>query len=130
MKTLTVLIHSTLIAGLAMTSIPFANADDDTHKDYYKSDQPLNALDVDAIEGKDVVDRTGHQLGDVDEVVHSKTGEKMAVIGLEDSTKEVAIPLDRLEMAADGGSLITMLNRADLEALPDYDPLDLQSAEE
>jgi hypothetical protein len=118
MKTYSAIVRTAMVACLAMASTTLVYAGD------------LSVLDPDKIEGKDVMDETGHQLGDVDEVVKGKTGEHMAVIGLEDSTKEVVIPLDELKMSADGESLYTMLDRADLEALPDYDPMDLESVDE
>jgi sporulation protein YlmC with PRC-barrel domain len=92
-------------------------------------DRSLASMDVDKIEGKDVLDSAGKQLGDVDEVVVNKASQTMAVIGLEDSTKEVAVPLTRLSLSADGKNLITQLSRAELLAMPDYDPNDMKSVD-
>ncbi|HEY6130824.1 MAG TPA: PRC-barrel domain-containing protein [Halioglobus sp.] len=93
-------------------------------------DKSLATLDVDEIEGKDILDATGRQLGDVDEVVTSKNNQTMAVIGLEDSDKEVAVPLSSLSLSADGKNLTTRLSKTELMAMPDYDPMDMQSVEE
>ena len=113
-----------------MAGTSFVNADDTSKKAHNQNQTALATVDPDVIEGKDVVDNTGKQLGDVNEVVQGKAGEKMAVIGLEDSAKEVAISLDKLKMSADGEDLVVMLDRAQLEALPDYDPMDLESVDE
>ena len=93
-------------------------------------DKSISTMDVDEIEGKDILDSTGRQLGDVDEVVTSKTNEAMAVIGLEDSDKEVAVPLSKIALSADGKNLTTRLSRTELLAMPDYDPMDMRSADE
>ena len=130
MKTHTAIINSALIAFLAMAGASVASAGNEPKMANHQSQASLTALDPDTIEGKDVVDSNGQQLGDVDELVHGNTGEKMAVIGLKDSLKEVVIPLDELKMSADGSKLITMLDRADLEALADYDPMDLPSVDD
>ena len=93
-------------------------------------EKSLASLDVNDIEGKDILDSTGRQLGDVDEVVTSKSNQTMAVIGLEDSDKEVAVPLNKLSLATDGRRLTTQLTRAELLAMPDYDPMDMESVDE
>jgi sporulation protein YlmC with PRC-barrel domain len=94
------------------------------------TDRALATMDVDKIEGKDVFDSAGKQLGDVDEVVVNKANQTLAVIGLEDSDKEVAVPLSRFTLSADGKNLITQLTKAELLAMPDYDPLDMESIDE
>ena len=87
------------------------------------------SMDVDEIEGKDIVDSTGAQLGDIDEVVVNNASQKMAVIGLEDSDKEVAVPLSKLTLASDGKNFVTQLTKSELQALPDYDPMDMKSVD-
>lgn len=91
---------------------------------------PLAAMDVDEIEGKDILDGTGSQLGDVDEIVVNNAGQPMAVVGLEGSNKEVAVPLNKLALSSDGKNVVTRLSRADLLALPDYDPMDMTSVDD
>jgi sporulation protein YlmC with PRC-barrel domain len=90
----------------------------------------MAALNPDVLEGKDVFDSAGEQLGDIDEVVKDKSDQHMAVIGLEGSAREVAIPVSKLSMTADGKQLKTTMTRAQLEALPDYDPMDMKSVPE
>jgi hypothetical protein len=81
-----------------------------------------------------VVGRVRHirqqQLGDVDEVVIDVAKGDKAVIELENSDKEVAIPVNKLSISADGKKLNTTMTREQLEALPDYDPMDMESAPE
>lgn len=132
MKTHIAILNAAMIASLTLAGASFVSADNDNvaKKDKYHSQKAIAAMDPDAIEGKDLLDSNGQQLGDVDELVHGSTGEQMAVIGLEDSLKEVVIPLDKLELSADGQNFVTMLTRAELEAMPDYDPMDLESVDE
>ena len=117
---------ATVIACLALTGTTATLAADPGQT----ASAAVAALDVDEIEGKDILDSTGRQLGDVDEVVKGSNNQTMAVIGLEDSDKEVAVPLDKLSLSADGKNLITRLSRTELQALPDYDPMDMQSVDE
>lgn len=90
----------------------------------------IASMDVDDIEGKDILDSSGSQLGDVDEVVVNKSNQTMAVIGLEDSDKEVVVPLHKLALSGDGKNLVTRLTKAELQSMPDYDPLDMKSVDE
>jgi sporulation protein YlmC with PRC-barrel domain len=113
----------------AMTVVPYVSAES-AQATQPSRDRVLASMDVDKIEGKDVLDSSGKQLGDVDEVVVNKSNQTMAVIGLEDSDKEVAVPLSRLTLAADGKNLITQLSRAELLAMPDYDPMDMESVDD
>ena len=77
-------------------------ADDSSYPKAPSTKAAMQHLNPDALEGKDVMDSTGQQLGDVDEVVEDAANGHMAVIGLENSTKEVAIPVTKLSMSADG----------------------------
>ena len=78
----------------------------------------------------DIYDSSDKKIGDVDEIVVDKAGKRMAVIGLEDDTKEVAVPLDRFTMSSDNEKLKVNMTRKELMTLPDYDPMDMESAEE
>jgi hypothetical protein len=118
-----------LTGATAATVVPSALAESSASV-MPSTDRSLASMDVDKIEGKDLLDKTGKQLGDVDEVVVSKSRQTMAVIGLEDSDKEVAVPLTRLTLSADGKNLVTQLSRAELLAMPDYDPMDMESVDE
>jgi sporulation protein YlmC with PRC-barrel domain len=123
--------YTAMIAGLALVGASVAMADSSSYPSAPKTTSSAMAtLDPDAIEGKDVMDSSGQQLGDVDEVVEDATNGHMAVIGLENSNKEVAIPVTKLSLSADGKKLSTTMTRAQLEALPDYDPMDKESVPE
>lgn len=128
-----------MIACLALTGTAVAmtasaeTPQTDTHGNPTASaavDRSIATMDVDDIEGKDIRDSSGAQLGDVDEVVKGKANQPMAVIGLEDSDREVAVPLSTLAMSSDGKSFTTRMTRAQLLDLPDYDPMDLESIDE
>lgn len=118
--------YATLIASLTLVGASCAAIADDN--DY--SSTKVMAVDPAAYEGKDIMDSAGNQLGDIDEVVKDKSNRQMVVIDLEDSTKEVVIPIDRVSMSADGNTLTTTMTRKELEALPDYDPMDMESVDE
>ena len=90
----------------------------------------LSDLHEDDIEGKTILDSTGSLLGDADELVQNKAKEKLVVIGLEDSDKEVAVPIGKFSMSSDGENLTTTMTKGELLALPDYDPMDMESADE
>ncbi|WP_298447459.1 PRC-barrel domain-containing protein [uncultured Marinobacter sp.] len=90
----------------------------------------LDAMDPDDLEGMDIFDSSDNQIGDIDEIVVNKAGKRMAVIGLEDDLKEVAVPMDSLSMSSDNKKLTINMTRKELLALPDYDPMDMESAEE
>ena len=87
----------------------------------FNSAMSANAV-VPDIEGKVVVDSTGAKVGDVDRVATTGT-ETVVVIGLSDSQKEVAIPLNSVTVAANG-TVMTNLTKAQLETYEDIDPLD------
>lgn len=126
------------VVCLALSGAVAAMADDDTIKNADNLSPAVQAnmhsalanMDIDEIEGKDIYDSNGMQLGDVDEVVKNSAGLPMIVIGLEDDTKEVVVPMDRLTLSADGSRLTTTLTRAELMGLKDYDPMDLESVDE
>jgi hypothetical protein len=122
--------YTAMVASLALVGASAAMADSSSYPSPPSKHSAMESVDPDAIEGKDVLDSAGHQLGDVDEVVSDATNGQMAVIGLENSTKEVAIPVTKLSMSADGEKLSTTLSRAQLEALPDYDPMDKEGVED
>jgi sporulation protein YlmC with PRC-barrel domain len=127
---------ATLIACLALAGATsgIAASNDTTgamgQTSRHMTESAIAAVDVDSIEGKDILDSSGSQLGDVDEVVVNKSNQTMAVIGLEDSDKEVVVPLNTLALSGDGKNLVTRLTRAELLALPDYDPLDMQRVDD
>jgi hypothetical protein len=85
--------------------------------------QPWN-LTVDQIEDMDVVDGSGTDIGDVEEVLTGPDGQPAAVaaevggfLGIGD--KEVIIGLDQLRV--NGEDLTTTLSKEQLEALPEWD---------
>lgn len=125
-----------MIACLALTGSAVAMAESAATQgaavqpSTHSSATALGNMDVDKIEGKDILDSSGAQLGDVDEVVVNNANQPMAVIGLEDSDKEVAVPLNKLALSSDGKNIVTRLSRADLLALPDYDPMDMKSIDD
>ena len=82
----------------------------------------MSAGDASEMEGKDVVDNSGTKVGDVDRVAMNGT-EKVVVIGLEDSMKEVAVPYSSVKVTTDG-QVSTTMSKTQLEALEDIDPTD------
>lgn len=83
------------------------------------------------IEGRDVLDNTGEEIGEIDRLV--KDGEeKMAVIGLSDSMKEVAVPLSEFTLSASDNSITVNLSRSELlsDSYEDVDPLDFDTISE
>lgn len=126
------------VVCLALSGAVAAMADDDTMKNADNLSPTVQAdmhsalanMDIDEIEGKDIYDSNGMQLGDVDEVVKNSAGQPMIVIGLEDDTKEVVVPMDKLTLSTDGSRLTTTLTRAELMGMKDYDPTDLESVDE
>lgn len=136
MKIHTTILNAALVATLAFAGTSFVNAGDEAKKDQYSKDKvhaqksTLANVDPSEIEGKNVLDKSGQQLGDIDEVVHGNNGEQLVVIGLEDSLREVAVPIEKLEWSADRENFVTMLDRTELEAMPDYDPMDLPEVDD
>lgn len=147
MKSYTALVISLMLAGA-----PLAYAADDSDKGMSSdSDKGMNAekattqktatdkqkgmngslesMDPDDLEGMDVYDSSDEQMGDIDEIVVDKSGMKMAVIGLEDDTKEVAVSLDKFKMSSDKESLTVDMTKKELMKLKNYDPMDMKSAE-
>jgi hypothetical protein len=123
--------YTAILAGFALVGTSaIAVAEDAGNPSVGQEQGAIWAVDIDELEGKDVFDPYGGQLGDVDEIVVDKSNHRMAVIGLEDSAREVVVPIDELALSADGDSLTTKLTRAELETLPDYDPSDLDSVDE
>ncbi len=98
--------------------------------EYADVSAPLAAMAVDDIEGLIVNGAGGQKLGDVDEVVIDRNHQKMVVIGLNDSTREVVVPLSRFHLTGKGKILSSDLTMADLAGAPDYDPGDMTSADE
>jgi sporulation protein YlmC with PRC-barrel domain len=121
--------YMTAVACLALASSAAVFAGED-NGGKYQAHQTLQSTDIDKLEGMDIYNSSGEQLGDVDEVVVDHNQQRMVVIGLEDSTKEVVIPINRLQLAGNGERLTTDFTRGELLALPDYDPMDMPSAEE
>jgi len=130
----TAIIASVVLAG---ASLAFAG-DEKMGKSSDKMDHTMDQMsqsakgslanmNIDDLEGKDIVDSNGMQLGDIDEIVTDKRRGPMAVIGLKDSNKEVVVPLDKLSMSSDRKNLTTKLTREKLLAMPDYDPMDMSS---
>jgi ribosomal 30S subunit maturation factor RimM len=108
------------IAGLALVGGSIAMAGTSSLSDLHEED----------VEGKTIFDGTGSLLGDADELVETKSHQKMVVIDLDDNDKEVAVPLDRFSMSSDGKNLTIDMTRAELLALPDYDPMDMEDADD
>jgi|GEM_PF-1833131 len=135
MKSYIALVMSMMLAGASL-----AYAVDDKNKSMDSDSKSatkqqgmkgsLEAMDPDDLEGMDIYDSSNKKIGDVDEIVVNKSGKKMAVIGLEDDTKEVAVSLDRLTRSSDKEKLSIDMTRKELMTLPDYDPMDMESAEE
>ncbi len=127
-----------LIAGLTFVGVSVVHAADDgatKSMDTAATEQQsamgaLNTMDPDKLEGMDIFDSANEQIGDVDEVVVDKDGKRMIVIGLEDDMKEVVVPLDELTMGPNEDRLMIKMTRDELMALPDYDPMDMESADE
>jgi sporulation protein YlmC with PRC-barrel domain len=130
--------YITLIAGLTLASASLAYAADDgimksTGKmatDQHSSMNTINSMNPDELEGMDIYNSDGEEIGDVDEIVKDKNGQRMAVIGLDGDTKEVAVPLSKLSMNGDGDKLMIKMTNKELMALPDYDPMDMESVDE
>lgn len=99
-------------------------------KEMKKMKGSLGDMNPDDLEGMDIYDSSNTQIGDVDEIVVDKSGTRMVVIGLEDDTKEVVVPLDKFKMSSDKESLTLDMSMKQLMKLPDYDPMDMKSAEE
>lgn len=92
-------------------------------------EESLADVGVSELVGKELVNASGEELGDVDKVVVNRnTNEKMVVIGLKgivgDAAKEVAIPIDQIKMSPSGDKIETNLSKEDLEVRPDIDPGD------
>ena len=127
-----------VVACLAMSGPAAAMADEDTIKNadnlsaiaQATMHSPLATMDIDELEGMDIYDSDGAQLGDVDEVVKNVNNEPMFVIGLEDDTKEVVVPMDKLALSSDGTHITTTMTRVELLEMKDYDPLDMDSVDE
>jgi glyceraldehyde-3-phosphate dehydrogenase/erythrose-4-phosphate dehydrogenase len=109
-----------ILACLALTGASIAIAAGSSITDLHEED----------VEGKTILDSTGSVLGDADELVQNKSAQKLVVIGLEDSDKEVAVPLEKFSMSSDGENLTIDMSKAELLALPDYDPMDMESADD
>jgi len=130
--------YVTLIAGLTLASASFVYAAEDgtmkstdkTATDQHSSMNTLNSMNPDELEGVDIYNSDGEKIGDVDEIVKGKNGQRMAVIGLDGDTKEVAVPLSKLSMNSDGDKLMIEMTNKELMALPDYDPMDMESVDE
>ncbi|MCL1483270.1 PRC-barrel domain-containing protein [Marinobacter sp. M3C] len=130
--------YVTLIAGLTLASASFVYAAEDgtmkstdkTATDQNSSMNTLNSMNPDELEGVDIYNSDGEKIGDVDEIVKGKNGQRMAVIGLDGDTKEVAVPLSKLSMNSDGDKLMIEMTNKQLMALPDYDPMDMESVDE
>jgi len=130
--------YVTLIAGLTLASASFVYAAEDgtmkstdkTATDQNSSMNTLNSMNPDELEGVDIYNSDGEKIGDVDEIVKGKNGQRMAVIGLDGDTKEVAVPLSKLSMNSDGDKLMIEMTNKELMALPDYDPMDMESVDE
>lgn len=90
----------------------------------------LESMNPDDLEGMDIYDSSNTQIGDIDEIVVDNSGKKMAVIGLEDDTKEVVVALDKFKMSSNKENLTLDMTMKELMKLPDYDPMDMKSAEE
>tara|TARA_R110002073_G_scaffold180081_2_gene338490 strand:+ start:348 stop:752 length:405 start_codon:yes stop_codon:yes gene_type:complete len=129
---------ASVVACLAMSGPAATMADEDTIKNadnlsataQATMHSPLATMDIDELEGMDIYDSDGAQLGDVDEVVKNVNNEPMFVIGLEDDTKEVVVPMEKLALASDGTHITTTMTRAELLEMKDYDPLDMESVDE
>lgn len=99
-----------------------------TEDQSWNQDQSGDASLADAdLEGKDVVDASGETIGGIDRVV-TEGSERKAIIGLSDSLKEVAVPVNELSLAADGNVSVN-LSRDELEAYEDVDPMDYEEAD-
>lgn len=130
--------YVTLIAGLTLVSASLVYAADDgtmgsagqTANDQQSSMSTLDSMNPDELEGVDIYNSDGEEIGDVDEIVKDKNGQRMAVIGLDGDTKEVAVPLSKLTLNSDGDKLMIEMTNKELMALPDYDPMDMESVDE
>jgi hypothetical protein len=119
--------YTAMITGLALATVSVVGVAQNATP---QEQTAIWAVDPDKLEGMDILDSNGQQLGDADDVVVDKTNRRLVVIGLEDSTKEVVVTIDSLALSADGETLSTTLTRGELEALPDYDPSDMESVDD
>jgi len=83
------------------------------------------------IDGTTIENTDGDLIGDIDRVVKDKTGNKLVVIGLSGSLKEVAVPFDELKWKtkqedADQRTLVINATMAELEDKKDIDPFDYE----
>ncbi len=92
-------------------------------------DNPLYAMRGNQIVGKSVYGANGHEIGEVDNVVLSRTGSRSpaVVVGvggfLGIGERNVAIPLDRLNMGNDN-RLVTEMTRDQISGMQAYDQND------
>lgn len=130
---------SKALACLVITGATSVAMAGDTGKPYgeaaeqMKHSTEVNALarlGADKLEGMDIYASSGELLGDVDALVRNAGNQHMIVIGLEDDLKEVAVPLEKFSLSADGDRITTRLTRAELLAMPDYDPMDMESVDD
>lgn len=128
-----------LIAGLTLAGASVVYAADDgemksdskaTNTEQHSPQGKLRSMNPDDLEGMNIYNDSKEEIGDVDEIVKNKSGQQMAVIGLKGSMKEVAVQLDELSMSSDGETLTTSMSQKELLALPDYDPMDMESVDE
>lgn len=123
-----VLSGATALVTAGETTNPYGDAAGQHKQTADKS--ALSRLSPDDLEGMDIYDSNGEQLGDVDAVVKDLRNQHMIVIGLEDDMKEVAVPIDKLALSANGERITTRLTRNELLAMPDYDPMDMESVDD
>jgi len=130
--------YITMLAGLTLAGASFVYAADDgtmksskdTKTEQHNSMNSLDSMSPDELEGMDIYNSKDEQIGDIDEIVKDKNGQHMAVIGLEGDTKEVVVPLSKLSKSGNGDKLMIKMSREELMALPDYDPMDMESVDE
>jgi hypothetical protein len=78
-------------------------------------DARLAGLTIDEIEDMDVVDRTGREIGEIEEVLRGPAG---LVAEIEIDDREVAVPLDHLALTEQGRIFLRSMSAEDVQRLP------------
>jgi len=87
-------------------------------------------VEADGVDGTTVENTHGELIGDIDRVVQDKSGNKLAILGLADSLKEVAVPVEELQWKTSGEAinqtLVIDATMSELESRKDIDPFDYE----
>lgn len=76
--------------------------------------------------GQPLVNATGEEIGDIEDLVLGSDQVVYAVVGvggfLGMGERKVAIPFDQIQLSEDEAQITTLMTEEDLETLPEYDP--------